>query len=799
MPEQQPNWRFCQKCVGMFFDGRPDKGRCPVGGGHEAFGFNFALPHDVPETPGTQHNWRFCQKCAGMFFDGRPDKGSCPAGGAHQASGFNFVLPHDVPETPGTQHNWRFCHKCVGLFFDGRPGKGRCPGGGAHEASGFNFVLAHNEDIRPGGQNGGRVFGQMINGPLIRGVLLAGGFRTQHELNVMSPADQRNTLIVEMAGRTNQHLAHFQAMNDFVLAGAGAVYVFLRQGRIRTEEELRTISDDDQRNILIVELDSQTGGSLRSLLQGFNNIELVLLGLGDTAPGDLNQPSFIRGVLLAGQFRTQHELNRMSADDQRNTLIVEMAGRTNQPVPHFQAMNDFVLGGVGAVYVFLRQARIRTEPQLKTISDDDQRNIMIVEIDGQTHVGSVLQGHRNMDLVSLGLGVDPAIILKALPGPLQVPPDLFAVEEAFFNSEILTPTGTPLGGMINLTLRSNGSYKVHFHLHDSGLPNFAFQVRAIFVAANGVSLVAQHSGSVEGTVSTVPLFHEPVRDNDHTEEGENPAIQMNWPEIKAGRLWVTKDYSATGAIGFFEDLAKGVLDVGAGAAGGALGVIIGLGAEIGQAFGDLGLGGTFGVIGGVVVFALGGSVVLAVVAGVAAGKVTNALIQQRPLSAQEAQFAADNVFGNSLPADRIVLTNLSGLGGRAFTMPGVDNKIFINLGDAFDKPNPLEYTNPSYPRKGQLLIHELTHAWQIAHTGFLPGLVCEGIVNQANDMVGGSVYVYGPPGPNFSRGFNLEQQAAIVDQWFNGTRTAVVPLRNAMDKNDPYFVYIRDNIQPGRG
>ena len=34
--------------------------------------------------------------------------------------------------------------------------------------------------------------------------------------------------------------------------------------------------------------------------------------------------SLIRGVLLAGPFRTQHELGAMSAEDQRNTLIVEL-------------------------------------------------------------------------------------------------------------------------------------------------------------------------------------------------------------------------------------------------------------------------------------------------------------------------------------------------------------------------------------------------------------------------------------------------------------------------------------------
>ncbi len=135
--------------------------------------------------------------------------------------------------------------------------------------------------------------------------------------------------------------------------------------------------------------------------------------------------SLIRGVLLAGKFRTQHELNGMSNDDQRNTLIVEMAGRTNQSVAHFQAMDDFTLVGVGAVYVFLREARIRTEQQLKTISDDDQRNILIVEIGSQTGLGRKLQGLRNMDLVRLGLGDDPAVIFKPLPGPIQPQPTRF--------------------------------------------------------------------------------------------------------------------------------------------------------------------------------------------------------------------------------------------------------------------------------------------------------------------------------------------------------------------------------------
>ena len=89
-----------------------------------------------------QADWRFCHKCHVMFFDGFPQKGVCSAGGGHEAAGFNFVLPHDTPG-PG-QDQWRFCHKCHVMFFDGFPQKGVCSAGGGHEAAGFNFVLSHH-------------------------------------------------------------------------------------------------------------------------------------------------------------------------------------------------------------------------------------------------------------------------------------------------------------------------------------------------------------------------------------------------------------------------------------------------------------------------------------------------------------------------------------------------------------------------------------------------------------------------------------------------------------------------------
>lgn len=45
-----------------------------------------------------QRDWEFCTNCHVMFFNGYPDKGKCPGGGGHQhhPDAFRFVLPHNV-------------------------------------------------------------------------------------------------------------------------------------------------------------------------------------------------------------------------------------------------------------------------------------------------------------------------------------------------------------------------------------------------------------------------------------------------------------------------------------------------------------------------------------------------------------------------------------------------------------------------------------------------------------------------------------------------------------------------------
>jgi hypothetical protein len=135
MPSQS-DWRNCQKCQGLFFNGFPIKGVCPKDQGQHTqhnpnSAFDFNLPRDIPGTDHAQPNWRNCQKCQGLFFNGFPIKGVCPKGGQHEQHdpdhAFDFVLPHDVAGTKPRQGNWRNCQKCQGLFFNGFSPAGVCP------------------------------------------------------------------------------------------------------------------------------------------------------------------------------------------------------------------------------------------------------------------------------------------------------------------------------------------------------------------------------------------------------------------------------------------------------------------------------------------------------------------------------------------------------------------------------------------------------------------------------------------------------------------------------------------------
>ena len=370
--------------------------------------------------------------------------------------------------------------------------------------------------------------------------------------------------------------------------------------------------------------------------------------------------------------------------------------------------------------------------------------------------------------------------LDGMPKSVNLPPQTWT-----------TSDGSTLGGTVALTISSNGTYFIEFDtIIHSGVPGFScsFQVRA-YLDAPGLphKLLFVHAADIGGDLL------KGYGEDDYKESGSNPLIAMYWNLIvNSPTLQVMHDQQASGIIGVVDTLVKDLVDAAAAIAGAAIGLIIGVTREaIGWLGTTLGPGTTIGVLAGVAVFAIGvfgglgvgSAVILGTVTGVAVGAVTNAMIQTRPMSSDEIATAA-NVFGSELPFGNVLLTNLAGLNGRGFTAPGVDGKTYCNLGHWFNV-----VSDDGWP-----LIHELTHAWQIAHNSFLPGLMCSGMVTQAAYLMGDNVYEYGPPGPDWSA-FNLEQQASIVQQWYGG-ESPNYPAKK-MDTANPYFEYIKGNILTG--
>jgi len=111
----------------------------------------------------------------------------------------------------------------------------------------------------------------------------------------------------------------------------------------------------------------------------------------------------IGGVLLVGKFRTQQQLNGMKADDERNTLITELDARTRDTGGFYQSLNDADLAGAGALLVYLRETGSRTDQQIKTLSADDMRNIVIVEVKEEGVCNVNLQALSNLNVVSFVL------------------------------------------------------------------------------------------------------------------------------------------------------------------------------------------------------------------------------------------------------------------------------------------------------------------------------------------------------------------------------------------------------------
>ena len=115
----------------------------------------------------------------------------------------------------------------------------------------------------------------------LREALLFGGWRTVSEVTDMSEEDQRNTLIVELEKITSYTVAQIQALPTTgslnSLVGVAAIAVFLESRRIRSIAELNTMTYEEERNTLIYDLQVH-GGYEVAFLQALGDFDLVVQG-----------------------------------------------------------------------------------------------------------------------------------------------------------------------------------------------------------------------------------------------------------------------------------------------------------------------------------------------------------------------------------------------------------------------------------------------------------------------------------------------------------------------------------------
>lgn len=415
----------------------------------------------------------------------------------------------------------------------------------------------------------------------------------------------------------------------------------------------------------------------------------------------------------------------------------------------------------------------------------------------------------------------PAASFEALRQSLAVarPASMLHMASLFgsdlvFDQPLVTSDGVALGGHQNLTIRRDGSFRFTGHFRATGLPSYEVSLVTTLnftvPAPDGfppapISVAFVARGEVHGTV-------EPgEREYRWDQTGSLPLVKAQWAFARNGQFARKLEFDADwlgpagDVVGFLAQL------VAFGATFGAAGVAIVIAGEAADQLDieQVVLPGIVGVIAaGAAGFVFGPMAMFpAFVLGAA---VTAATVKQRHLTAEERAFA-DKVFRGKIPYDRVLLTNLVGVGNRPFTVPGPGGVILVNMGSGYD--DPMGHTGAGGERlgiraKGQLFIHELTHAWQIANESFTPQLYCKALVT-AGGTAGGnmSAYNYGAPTSGWSS-FGTEQQGSIVDEWFAGNAVPAgisslqrsYPPMHADDvspNQNPYFRYIRDNIWTG--
>lgn len=394
---------------------------------------------------------------------------------------------------------------------------------------------------------------------------------------------------------------------------------------------------------------------------------------------------------------------------------------------------------------------------------------------------------RGLPLVQqMGMPLSLRAVAQAarIPAPVSVRDLLQSLSFRTWRATITTPDPEALSGNVELTIWGNGRYELLVHMHDSGLPDYSFRLGVLLRAASGMAVLALYSrGVVHGTASTGS------RDSDERQTGHSAALQADWDDFIAGEFTVQREYQ-NDLIGWVESAFLDIATflVGCVTIGGPAACVI-LGASLLSEHADVQLPGELGLAGLILAegayFLCGPAVFIPVF--IAGAVVSSALFKRRRLHPHEIAVAR-TVFAETVPYDKIWITNLEYVNGRAFGLLGMDGNILIGLGSRFDDA-------VSDQMRRRTFIHEMTHVWQIAHTPTLSAL-CTGTILRGREASEGQDALYDVNTLTLPWDtYNWEQQAVIIAtaDWLRQEFTRAGLSYDHL----PTEVYIRNHILMG--
>lgn len=130
-----------------------------------------------------------------------------------------------------------------------------------------------------------------------------------------------------------------------------------------------------------------------------------------------------------------------------------------------------------------------------------------------------------------------------------------------FHDDIVTPSGDPLGGSVNVDLSDDGTVTITAHIHDAGWSDMKFTLAIGIVTPTGSLYHAEWQGSVEGTETSVVKWRAPNRDTYWNAKAQSAAIVSNWETLGGSRLvWKFVDQWANldGMVTLLKQLAPEV-------------------------------------------------------------------------------------------------------------------------------------------------------------------------------------------------------------------------------------------------